>query len=70
MERGLDEDEREPDAAWHADLPKTPDYRDHKTYAALPAGLVPSLYLVVASARSDFRACSRIQAARGSAETE
>ncbi len=46
--------EREPDAAWHADLPKTADYSDHKTYAALPAGLAPSLYLVVASARSDF----------------
>ncbi len=46
--------ERKPDAAWRADLPKTPDYRDHRTYATLPDGLAPSLYLVAASAREDF----------------
>ena len=46
---------RKPDAAWKADLPKTPDYRDHRTYANLPESLAPGLYLVVASVREDFR---------------
>ena len=43
-----------PDAAWKADLAKTPDYRDHHTYANLPESLAPGLYLVAASAREDF----------------
>ncbi|HDT12884.1 MAG TPA: hypothetical protein ENO03_00855, partial [Candidatus Aminicenantes bacterium] len=45
---------RRPDAAWTADLAQTSDYRDHATYADLPATLAPGLYLVAASAREDF----------------
>ena len=45
---------RRPDAAWQAGLAKTADYRDHQTYADLPATLAPGLYLVAASAREDF----------------
>jgi uncharacterized protein YfaS (alpha-2-macroglobulin family) len=43
-----------PRTAWRADLSKTADYRDHCTYADLPASLPPGLYLVAASAREDF----------------
>ncbi len=43
-----------PQAAWIVDLAKTADYRDHATYASLPATLAPGLYLVAASAREDF----------------
>ena len=45
---------RRPDAAWQAGLAKASDYRDHQTYADLPATLAPGLYLVAASAREDF----------------
>ena len=47
-------DHQKPAASWKVDLPQTPDYRDHKTYADLPAGLAPGLYIVAASAREDF----------------
>ncbi|MEN6560027.1 MAG: alpha-2-macroglobulin family protein [Acidobacteriota bacterium] len=47
--------ERTPAASWTADLARTADYRDHATYASLPASLAPGLYLVAASAREDFR---------------
>ena len=47
-------EEQRPAFAWKADLAKTPDYRDHHTYADLPASLAPGLYLVAASAREDF----------------
>lgn|GEM_PF-186884 len=43
-----------PAAAWPADLAKTADFRDHSTYADLPASLASGLYLVAASARQDF----------------
>lgn len=45
---------RQPDAAWRVELPATADYRDHRTLVTpqLPG---PGLYLVAASARSDFR---------------
>ncbi len=45
-----------PGAAWALDLPKSPDYRDHRTFTNLPEGLAPGLYLVAASAREDFAA--------------
>jgi uncharacterized protein YfaS (alpha-2-macroglobulin family) len=45
---------RRPEAAWKVDLPKSPDYRDHRTYTNLPEGLAPGLYLVAVSAREDF----------------
>jgi len=47
-------EKQRPEASWSAELPATPDYKDHRTYAELPAGLVPGLYLVAASAREDF----------------
>ncbi len=43
-----------PAAAWQAVLPRTPDYRDHRTYVETPAGLGPGFYIVAASAREDF----------------
>jgi len=43
-----------PAAAWKVELPATPDFRDHRTYAELPADLAPGVYLVAASARQDF----------------
>ncbi len=43
-----------PASVWKAALPPTPDYRDHRTYANLPADLAPGLYLVAVSAREDF----------------
>ncbi|RPI98124.1 MAG: hypothetical protein EHM31_12285, partial [Candidatus Aminicenantes bacterium] len=46
--------ERRADAAWTADLAKTSDFRDHRTYANLPETLSPGLYLVAASALEDF----------------
>jgi uncharacterized protein YfaS (alpha-2-macroglobulin family) len=52
-----------PAALWKADLPQTPDFRDHRTYVDLPPSLPPGLYLVAASAREDFaRNQNRIQA--------
>ncbi len=45
---------RRPEAAWRVDLPKSSDYRDHRTYAILPEGLAPGLYLIALSAREDF----------------
>ncbi len=44
---------RPPDASWSVDLPSTPDYRLHTTYAAFPMSS-PGAYVVVASARRDF----------------
>jgi uncharacterized protein YfaS (alpha-2-macroglobulin family) len=43
-----------PAASWKTELPATPDFKDHRTYVDLPAGLTPGLYLVFASAREDF----------------
>ena len=48
-------EKKEPSASWKLDLPATPDYRDHRTYAQMPASLRPGLYLVAASAREDFK---------------
>ena len=45
---------KQPSQSWRSDLPPTPDYRDHKTYADLPAALAPGLYLIAASVREDF----------------
>lgn len=45
---------RRPDAAWRLDLAKSADFRDHLTFAGLPEGLRPGLYIVAASAREDF----------------
>ncbi len=47
-------EKQRPVAAWKSDLPATPDYKDHRTYVDLPAGLAPGLYIVFASAREDF----------------
>jgi alpha-2-macroglobulin len=47
-------EKQRPAATWQSELPATPDYKDHRTYANLPAGLSPGLYLVFASAREDF----------------
>jgi uncharacterized protein YfaS (alpha-2-macroglobulin family) len=44
----------EPASSWNADLPATPEFKDHKTYVDLPTALAPGLYLVFASAREDF----------------
>ena len=43
-----------PAAAWKVDLPAVFDFRDHRTYAELPADLAPGVYLVAASARQGF----------------
>lgn len=43
-----------PVAEWSADLPATPDYREHRTYLTPPLD-EPGLYVVVASVRPDFR---------------
>jgi uncharacterized protein YfaS (alpha-2-macroglobulin family) len=45
---------RQAEAVWKADLAKSPDYRDHRTFTNLPEGLAPGLYLVAVSAREDF----------------
>ncbi|HSB35569.1 MAG TPA: alpha-2-macroglobulin family protein, partial [Thermoanaerobaculia bacterium] len=42
-----------PASAWSVDLPPTPDYASHRTFATLPA-MAPGLYAVVASQRKDF----------------
>jgi uncharacterized protein YfaS (alpha-2-macroglobulin family) len=56
-------EKQKPAASWAADLPPTPDFRDHHTYADLPPGLAPGLYIVAASAREDFgRHANRILA--------
>jgi uncharacterized protein YfaS (alpha-2-macroglobulin family) len=47
-------DGNKPASAWTAELPATPDFRDHRTYANLPAGLAPGLYIVACSARAEF----------------
>ncbi len=44
---------RTPAAEWRVELPPTPDYRSHSTYA-VPGVEASGLYLLVASARSDF----------------
>jgi alpha-2-macroglobulin len=43
-----------PDAEWSVELPPTPDFRPHTTYVTPPM-TAPGLYVVVASARQDFR---------------
>ncbi len=45
---------REPIAQWSIELPATPDYRNHATYVTPPLQ-GPGGYVVVASARGDFR---------------
>ncbi|MDH4197043.1 MAG: MG2 domain-containing protein, partial [Candidatus Aminicenantes bacterium] len=45
---------KKPQGTWKVDLPPTPDYRDHRTFATFPEGLPPGLYIVAASAREDF----------------
>ncbi|MEM7481700.1 MAG: alpha-2-macroglobulin family protein [Acidobacteriota bacterium] len=45
---------RTPAAAWGLELPATPDFRRHATDVTPPME-VPGLYLLVASAREDFR---------------
>ncbi len=47
-------DKQKQAASWTTELPATPDFRDHRTFVDLPAGLSPGLYLVFASARQDF----------------
>lgn len=47
---------RRPEAVWEVELPRTSDFRDHRTFATLPDGLTPGLYLVAVSAREDFAA--------------
>lgn len=47
-------DKQKPAAFWKAELPATPDFRDHRTYVELPASLAPGLFLVAASVREDF----------------
>ncbi len=47
---------RRPEAVWNVDLPRTSDYRDHRTFTNLPEGLAPGLYLIAVSAREDFAA--------------
>ncbi len=44
----------EPAAEWSVELPPTPDYRDHRTFA-VPELTEPGAYLVVASMRADFQ---------------
>lgn len=44
---------RRPDAEWRADLPATPDYREHTTYIEPPLGR--GAWIVIASANPDFR---------------
>jgi uncharacterized protein YfaS (alpha-2-macroglobulin family) len=46
-------DGRQPVAAWTAELPATPDFRDHASYSTPPM-TIPGAYLVVVSARRDF----------------
>ncbi len=45
---------RAPHAEWTAELPPTPDYRDHVTYVTPPMER-PGLWVILASARPDFR---------------
>ena len=45
---------RTPAATWSVELPPTPDLESHVTYVTPPLDR-PALYLVVASAREDFR---------------
>jgi len=42
-----------PAASFQAELPPTPDYRDHRTFVVPPL-TAPGFYLIVASAREDF----------------
>ncbi|MBF5041263.1 hypothetical protein FGE12_02615 [Aggregicoccus sp. 17bor-14] len=44
-----------PAAQWRQALPSTPDLRSHRTFV-VPPKLGPGMYLLVASAREDFRA--------------
>jgi uncharacterized protein YfaS (alpha-2-macroglobulin family) len=53
-----------PAAEWTSELPPTPDYRQHRTFVTPPLRR-PGLYVVVASARADFRrenASNQVQA--------
>ncbi|MCB1036603.1 MAG: hypothetical protein KDD47_22450, partial [Acidobacteria bacterium] len=58
-------DHRKPEATWSVDLPPTADHRDHRTYVTPPEGALatPGLYVVVASAREDFRPESNMRVA-------
>ncbi|MCX6569653.1 MAG: MG2 domain-containing protein, partial [Candidatus Aminicenantes bacterium] len=47
---------RRPEAVWETELPRTSDFREHRTYTNLPQSLAPGLYLIAASAREDFAA--------------
>lgn len=52
----------EPQASWTLELPATPDYRRHRTYAVPPLA-EKGAYLLVASARADFaRSGNRLEA--------
>ena len=44
---------RRPDAEWKVDLPDTPDFKEHRTYA-VPPMKAPGLWVVAASGRADF----------------
>ena len=44
---------QKPVAQWTSDLPATPDYRSHRTFVVPPLDH-PGIFLVLASARSDF----------------
>jgi hypothetical protein len=45
---------QQPDAEWSIELPPTPDYREHRTFVTPPLER-RGLWVIVASARSDFR---------------
>jgi uncharacterized protein YfaS (alpha-2-macroglobulin family) len=45
---------KKPMASWSADLPATPDFRDHRTFVTPPM-TAPGLYVVVASAKPQFQ---------------
>lgn len=53
---------QEPAAEWTIDLPPTPDFREHRTFAVPPMEATGA-YVVVASARSDFALDRNQQAA-------
>ncbi|MDY7092691.1 MAG: alpha-2-macroglobulin family protein [Acidobacteriota bacterium] len=45
----------DPLTRWTEELPPTPDYRHHRIFVTPPLGEEPGLYVLVASAREDFR---------------
>ncbi|MBM3274614.1 MAG: hypothetical protein FJZ00_05655, partial [Candidatus Sericytochromatia bacterium] len=44
---------RKPSFSWKVDLPRTPDFKDHRTFVTPPMPS-PGLYVVAASAKQDF----------------